>query len=182
MSLAGGDYNFWPAYDDGTVDYDAASRTTVVEADKTLVINRNIRYFTRNTSSETVHSHNSYTSIAEIPQVILKAKNIVIQDNVTNVDAWLIADNIISTCTISGATVALDLKPQANQCTQQLTINGPVIAKKLHLARTFGGNHTNDEPAELFFLSPETYLWTYSQATRYSQAITTYQRELAPRY
>ena len=37
-------------------------------------------------------------------------------------------------------------------------------------------------PAEIFNIGPETYLWSYQQATRYSQAFTTYQRELPVRY
>jgi hypothetical protein len=35
---------------------------------------------------------------------------------------------------------------------------------------------------EIYTMGPEVYLWSYNQAQRYSQATTTYARELAPRY
>ena len=37
-------------------------------------------------------------------------------------------------------------------------------------------------PAEIFNLRADAYLWAYSQASRYTEAQTTYTRELAPRY
>ena len=37
-------------------------------------------------------------------------------------------------------------------------------------------------PAEIFHLRSDAYYWAYSQAQRYAQAVTTYTRELAPRY
>lgn len=36
--------------------------------------------------------------------------------------------------------------------------------------------------AEIFYLGMENYLWSFNQMTRYNQAITTYSRELPPRY
>ena len=37
-------------------------------------------------------------------------------------------------------------------------------------------------PAEIFNLRADTYIWAYNQAERYSEAVVTYTRELAPRY
>ena len=72
----------------------------------------------------------------------------------------------------------------SSNCNQPLFVNGPVIAKNLYLYRTGGGNGgaSNATPSEIFYLGPEAYLWSYNQAQRYSQATTTYQREVAPRY
>lgn len=98
------------------------------------------------------------------------------------------------------------------RCNKQLQINGPVFTKNLLLNRTHGGggnslmitdgfynrftsstssNGTNSvstdkkafsSPAEIFTISPEVYIWAYSEGTRFSQATTTYQRELPARY
>ncbi|MBR3220490.1 hypothetical protein IKF76_01320, partial [Candidatus Saccharibacteria bacterium] len=137
-------------------------------------------------------------NIATLPQVLIFANNIKIAPNVSQVDAWLIADNEINTCSIfaKGTT-------DTTQCNQILTINGPVFAKTLSLNRTAGANpgdglpadgdgnypHTHNiandgsiTPAEIFNLRPDTYYWAYSQAQRFSQAVVTYSRELAPRY
>jgi hypothetical protein len=86
----------------------------------------------------------------------------------------------------------------ANDCKNRLVVNGPVFAKNLFLNRTWGAFHgsgtvnpvtdvygTNDgsiTPAEIFNLRPDTYLWAYNQAQRFSQAVVTYTRELPPRY
>lgn len=158
------------------------SNTMVYDADGTMYINGDIIYgqvdeVTTRRAGGCYES--TYSSMAEVPQVIVIAKKIVIRENVTHLDAWLIADEI-STCD--------NANPGAGNCNKTLTVNGPVITKKLNLLRTAGGDgvvngfSTNGKPAEVFYLGPETYLWSYSQATRFSQATTTYQRELAPRY
>ncbi|MBQ3409909.1 hypothetical protein IJG66_00930 [Candidatus Saccharibacteria bacterium] len=88
-------------------------------------------------------------------------------------------------------------------CKETLIINGPVFAKSLDLVRTAGawsgggqdysGNVKNRDytdptsngsvaPAEIFNLRADSYLWAYDQAQRYSEAVVTYTRELAPRY
>ena len=158
------------------------SNTNVYDADGTMYINGNVIYgqvdeVTTRRAGGCYES--TYSSMADVPQVIIIAKKIVIRENVTHLDAWLIADEI-STCD--------NANPGAGNCNKTLTVNGPVITKKLNLLRTAGGDGvvdgftTNGKPAEIFYLGPETYLWSYSQATRFSQATTTYQRELAPRY
>lgn len=164
----------------GTV---TANRTIVIDSDNTLYVQQNLVYGNANSGVRRTGGcyENEYTTIAEIPQVILIGKKIVIDEDVTHLDAWLIADEI-STCNFEGSDV------NARNCNKTLTVNGPVITKKLNLLRTAGGDGikdgypTNGKSAEIFYLGPETYLWSYNQATRYSQATTTYQRELAPRY
>ena len=160
------------------------------------------------------------TSAASLPQVLIFAKNISIAENVTRVDAWLIAnEGTINTC--AGHTVNNVVARDANQdyvsyggnCDRTLVINGPVYAKHLELLRTAGANHgsgsslsadlTEDDPrnralgsirarsdatrgssspAEIFNLRADAYIWAYNQAQRYSEAVVTYMRELAPRY
>ena len=47
---------------------------------------------------------------------------------------------------------------------------------------TSDGNLGSIAPAEIFNLRSDVYLWAYNQAQRYSEAVVTYMRELAPRY
>ena len=93
-------------------------------------------------------------------------------------------------------------------CGLTLAINGPVFAKHIDLLRTAGAFHgyantnatnildrsvgatgaSDDKykgsiaPAEIFNLRADVYIWAFNQAQRYSEAVVTYTRELAPRY
>ena len=95
-------------------------------------------------------------------------------------------------------------------CGLTLVINGPVFANHIDLLRTAGAFHgsapsggvgsdprnrsvgatgSDDDrnkgsvaPAEIFNLRADVYIWAYNQAQRYSEAVVTYTRELAPRY
>lgn len=173
------------------------SRTAIIQADHTLIIGTNMVYGDiynterAGTVAGTGCYKQSYKTISEIPQMIVIADKIVIKENVTHIDSWLIA-NEIYTCdprtgynAINQNNNKLDKNMiNATNCGNQLTINGPVITQKLNLFRTGGGDNwsNNGMPAEIFYLGPESYLWSYNQAQRFSQATTTYQRELAPRY
>ena len=173
------------------------SRTAIIQADHTLIIGTNMVYGDiynterAGTVAGTGCYKQSYKTISEIPQMIVIADKIVIKENVTHIDSWLIA-NEIYTCdprtgynAINQNNNKLDKNMiNATNCGKQLTINGPVITQKLNLFRTGGGDNwsNNGMPAEIFYLGPESYLWSYNQAQRFSQATTTYQRELAPRY
>ena len=148
-------------------------------------------------------NNNYYTNIYSVPQILIIADGgIVIRDNVTQIDAWLITNGNINTCN-GLATGSKNFT--ASACGNQLIVNGPVFANSLTLARNAGadpgagkGNDANDhsgnpiyynlsndgsvQPAEIFNLRPDVLFWAYSQAQRYSQANVTYTRELAPRY
>lgn len=156
--------------------------------------------------------------ISKLPQIIIIADNIYIDQSVTQIDAWLFAyhedegnwvGGTVDTC-VNGSVPGLD----ANTCNKTLIINGPVFADNIKLNRTAGaydgpgsgidagkdlsssGGNTfpagvsgstdsdygSETPAEIFNLRPDVYLWTYSQSDRYTQAVVTYTRELAPRY
>ena len=152
-------------------------------------------------------------SAAKLPQVLIFADNISIAENLTRVDAWLIAqDGEINTCAehTPNSVVAKDARQRFadGSCDKTLMINGPIYAYDLVLPRTAGATHgyspsnpsdvlyrqfgavgnANDAnlgsatPAEIFNLRADVYLWAYNQAQRYSEAIVTYKRELAPRY
>ncbi len=72
----------------------------------------------------------------------------------------------------------------ANTCNEQILFRAPVITRKLTLNRTYGASYgeSSVKRAEIFDLNPYTYLWSYGQMGRYSQAVTTYSREMPSRY
>ena len=117
-----------------------------------------------------------YESINDIPQVIIIAKNIHIDKDVTNIDAWLIAqgggsDGVINTCV--GYTPPFS----GRVCTEQLYINGPVMARQLLPWRTVA--NATDQPAETINLPASSLLWAISQ-TKPNRIQTTYTTELPP--
>lgn len=147
-------------------------------------------------------------SITGIPQILIFADEIKIESNVTQIDAWLIAETKIDTCS-EVTHSAYD----TSKCNRTLKVNGPVFAPYLELARTAGawpgwdggdrkgydGDHSSVDlgtaalnrdlardgsvtPAEIFDLRADVLLWSYSQAERYEQAVVVYSSELAPRY
>ncbi len=137
----------------------------------TVTITDNIKYTTA-----TLHS------ISEIPQVIIIANKIIINDNVGQVDAWLIAKDsgvnpgTIQTCQIQPGSM--------KDCSNTLTVNGPVITNKLYLYRTAGsgtGVNSGDQ-AERFNLRADAYLWAYSHASSVNGVHSVYSTELPPRY
>lgn len=123
-------------------------------------------------------------SIADIPQLVIIAKNIIIADNVTNVDAWLVAkggaigvDGVITTCSSAPPLTSAS-------CKDTLTINGPVMAQRVVLYRTAGSGvgTASGDPAEVFNLRPDAYLWGMAQSSSSGRLTTTYERELPPRF
>lgn len=136
----------------------------------TINIGKNINY-----SNGTMHS------ISDLPQVVIIAKKIIINRDVTNVDAWLIAKNddgsgSIQTCDEEGKAIS--------QCTKKLVVNGPVMTNKLYLRRTFGSGDgaTSGEPAEVFNLRADAYLWAFNRASINGRIQTVYTTELPPRF
>ncbi|NCU38797.1 hypothetical protein EOL96_07150 [Candidatus Saccharibacteria bacterium] len=127
----------------------------------------------------------NYASVAEMPQMIIIANNILIDKKVNRIDAWLIASDTINTCAKGGpADANVNDKPNTNQCDEQLIINGPVIAKNLKLFRTFGAESvaTLNDPAETINFSADSYVWARHQAEQSGGLRTVAIRELPPRF
>ena len=126
------------------------------------------------------------TSVQSIPQLIIIAQNIVIQDNVDTVDAWLLAKGTGAngTLTTCDASITEPTQLTASVCSTKLTINGPVIANHVNLYRTAGsGTGTaSGDPAEVFNLRPDAYMWASNFSGLESKARTVYQTELPPRF
>lgn len=145
--------------------------TVIIKSTRAAVrITQNITYQTA-----------SYSSIETLPQVLVFAPSIAIDPSAQSIDAWLIGYTSIDTCTEDGARrTALAL----GDCAQPLRVNGPVMTGALYLSRT-GGSGTgaaSGDPAEVFNLRADAYLWALSHGLGNGRATTVYQRELAPRF
>ena len=156
------------------------SGTYILNIAGDLTIDRNI-----------IVSGNSHASIYQIPQVVIFVSGDVnIKGNVTEIDAWIIASGKINTCSdfqSKSTQTASRVYDNNTVCDKQLTINGPVMASKAELRRSYGSDPVIQgaryAPGEIFNLSGENYLWAYAQAGRYSSSYAeAYSRELAPRY
>ena len=115
-------------------------------------------------------------------QTIIIAKNIRIAGNVTNVDAWLVADNVVNTC--AGGHFDNSNDVTITNCSQPLRINGVVMAKELKAWRVGKSDaQTPNEPSEIINQRPSMYLWAQGQAQTVTNSVkTTYTRELPVRY
>ena len=146
--------------------------TVVLVRDGTVEINNNITY---NPSQQ-------YNSLFELPQAVIIADNIIVAPDVTQIDAWLIARDSLSTCRTNNS---FDLSDglTASTCNQPLRINGAVVSNKIYLKRTAGGEASDPNiPAEILNLRPDAYMWGYERSQDSGLIKTTYVRELPPRY
>ena len=132
--------------------------------------------------------------VRQLPQLIIYAKNIIIEPSVGEVNAWLITqkDGYVSTCGVVISDVAWLSGVSDVSCGKQLKINGPIKTGRLFLRRTYGGKHAssakNDPnmhpgtPAEIINLRADTYIWAYNNYRNTSAISTMNVRELPPRY
>jgi hypothetical protein len=130
-------------------------------------------------SGNLTYSTQQLTSNGQIPQLVIIAGDININENVTRVDAWLSAEGTLNTCSNVARKDITD-----SRCKELLTVNGPVMAREVQLWRTAGYSGGNEarNPGEIFNLRPDAYLWGISQKAKSSRLETVYERELPPRY
>ena len=127
-----------------------------------------------------------FSSVTQLPQLVIIAKNINITAATHQVDGWLIATDatsdktgIINTCSDGPQNLT------GNDCSSTLTIHGPVEARQLLLRRTAGsgvGQPASGDPAELIDLRADAYLWAQQVAAGAGKAQTVYTTELPPRF
>ncbi len=131
-------------------------------------------------TSDINYQDNQSGGIADIPQLVIIAKNINVTGDVTNIDAWLIAkDGIINTC----SDRPLDQIRIADSCSKKLVINGPVVAKQLYLYRTFGSEIGSfNQPAEIINFRADALLWAAAQSNSSTAVKTVYTIEQPPRF
>ena len=180
----------------GDVDISGSdiSGTTVVYSEGNITIVGNLTY-----------NSAPISNINNVPQVIvISEKDIKINSNVSQVDAWLIAGGKLDTC----ADKSDDFNKEENKFSAEacktvtptcvgdddigteVHINGPVITSNnngtdKNLNYRTGGSGVGDnsaKSAEVFNLPASTYLWAYSQAIKNGKGFyEVYRQELAPR-
>lgn len=157
--IAAGDYNL-------STTTIPKGETRVISSTGTVTISGNVVYA------------DSYTKLSDVPKLIIYAKNITINCDVSRVDAVLIAENNVNTC----PSTSYDARENSNQ----LKINGVVIANTLTANRTYGAatGANSIVPAEIIDYDTTLYLWGNSQADadESGRLNITYQHELSPRY
>lgn len=164
----------------------------VLDVEGTLIIDSDIRINNG--------GRDNFQAIDQIPTIIIFAKEVIITDRVTQLDAWIIAgldggSGEVNTCGAVGGYGAIinqeDLT--SDKCTKPLEINAPVYAKKIILNRTFGGGGQSGDNestiksrfvqrGEIINLRSDAYYWAYYQSQRNRILTTVYARELPSRY
>ncbi|MBR2709852.1 hypothetical protein IKE72_02105 [Candidatus Saccharibacteria bacterium] len=145
----------------------------------------------------------TYTRLENIPKLIIYADGgtIKIDRNVSQVDAILIADTVVTCSEESECKIPVENEVVTNpyNSERQLRINGTIIAKQVIPNRTYGAGHGvgqyNDAsansitPAEIINYDPSLYRWEQYSANQNESTIkpdaslvTTYLKEVAPRY
>ena len=116
----------------------------MVRSDKNIAINSNIVYTGR------------YTELDKIPKVVIYANKVNISCGVTRIDALIIADRTVDTCPDSAGN-----KINQRKNSNQLVVNGAIIASKLAAHRTYGAatGINSIVPAEIINFDPSLYMW-----------------------
>ncbi len=145
-----------------------ASTTYIIRTTGDITITGNIAYTTAR-----------LTSIGQIPKVVIYGNNINIQCNVSELDAIIIAEGHVNTCSNAG-----DINDRSRSV--QLNVRGMIIANSMTMGRTYGtaAGVNSGEPAEAINYDTSAILWgRYMAGSGESDTLTvTYQHELAPRY
>ncbi len=138
----------------------ARGTTRVMKAKGDITINGNI-----------VYADGPYTSQKDIPKMVIYSEGAInIGCNVTRIDAIIIAKGWVNTCNSSN----------------QLTINGMIIAEGIRFDRTYGAGagRASGTPAEVVNYDSSAIVWgkNMSNVNDFKTLKTVYQHEIAPRY
>lgn len=173
-----------------TTTLNLTSGVTTLGSGEWLVINA--PNATVNITSNLTYTSGSLSQADQIPQLIIIAGRINIASNVTQLDAWLIAkngstlDGRINTCSTTniGTDLPITQNLSSSLCDKPLRVNGPVVANMLYLRRTAGSgvDAQSGDPAEVFNLRPDAYIWARAKTEALGSLMTTYMVELPPRY
>lgn len=156
-----------------------AGNSVVINAPNTdVTITGDIRYTT-----------GALSSVDDIPQVVIIARNIIVDSRVTNIDSWLVAvgsgnEGRINTCGAGPGGITRSSPVTARVCDARLTVNGPISANHLDLRRTAGAGSgaAVDDPAEVFNLRADSYIWATAYTPGTGRLPTVQVTELPPRF
>ncbi|PID33151.1 hypothetical protein CR969_02310 [Candidatus Saccharibacteria bacterium] len=149
-----------------------AGSSLVMVVNGTVRITGNVNYEDR-----------QYSSVGDLPQLIVIAPNIIFDSGVERFDGWLVSDNSgISTCgTVDPSDWTSGLT--AESCDRRLRVNGPVQTSHLYLRRTFGANAGHPGmPAEVINSRFDAALWGYAHSRQSGAIKTMHLKELPPRF
>ena len=149
-------------------DFTNISGTRIIKNNGNIIIKSNVTY-----------SDAAISSLENVPKLVLYTNgDITIDCGVGRVDAILIAKGEVNTCDNS------DINSQENS--NQLIINGMIIANNLVLNRTYGAGTgaASGIPAEIINYDTSTIVWggMNAEIEGGSELTSVYQHELAPRY
>lgn len=177
-------HNFWS-------DTETFNWTYVYEINGTFVLDGDIKVGDIRDGGNNYRDDPTMQRLGNVRVPIISVKKLHLTNRVTRIDAIILADEI-DTCAyntfadfVSGNRIKDDRSNlSADVCNNTVEFRAPVYTKKLILNRTAGSEKGNNtvQRAEIFDMNMATYLWSYNQMSRYSQAVTVEQREAAPRY
>ena len=138
---------------------------------QTVTINGNISYA------------NGANSFAQVPSLTVIAQRINVTANVTSISGVFYANGIFHTCIEAGDNPNnnKDAIKLGGTCSNQLRVNGSVIATTVVTPRTNGGV-SGSSPAEMFVYRPEAFLTMFEQNSTPTGITTDLTQELPPRY
>lgn len=138
------------------------------------------------------------TELSEVAGIVIIADKVWIDASVNYINAAIITTDAtnaeINTCKYANGTeikigtgndsAAARGTLSSAVCNNALVFDGPVFTKRIIMNRTAGADAgaSSIKRAEIFNLNMANYLWSFDQMTHYSQAVTTYSRELPTRY
>ena len=131
----------------------------------------------------------SLSGPGQVSGVVIVADKVLISSNVSYINATIVA-NEVNTCAFKADGSAMSFSElkwtgsASYPCAKPLQFDAPVSTKRIILNRTAGANNGVGSivRAEIFNFNTAQYLWSFSQMARYNQAVTTFSRELPPRY
>ncbi len=142
--------------------------THIIRAAGSIMINGNLTY-----------QSTTYRTQKDIPKLLIYSeKDITINCAVTRVDAILVAKGKVTTCNSTSYS--------SSNNSNQLTINGMVIADSMVLNRSYGAatGRNSSVPAEIVNYDTSAFVWGkgMADAEDFETLTTVYQHEIAPRY
>ncbi|MBQ5478061.1 MAG: hypothetical protein IIT64_09730, partial [Bacteroidaceae bacterium] len=177
-------HNFWS-------DTETFNWTYVYEIGGTFVLDGDIKVGDIRNGQNNYRDDPTMQRLGNVRVPIISVDKLHLTNRVTRIDAIILA-NEIDTCAynsyadfVSGNRIKSDRSNlSADVCNNTVEFRAPVYTKKLILNRTAGSERgsSTTQRAEIFDMNMATYLWSYNQMSRYSQAVTVEQRESAPRY
>ena len=133
---------------------DASKGTRMLHSGNNIFVSGDLKY-----------ADGEFETFSDIPKLVIYAKNIYIGCNVGRIDALLIAEQNVKTCADENGN-----EPElitSGLRSNQLRINGAVIANGVSLGRTYGAATGNNSitPAEIINFDPSLYLWAKDAET-----------------